>query len=109
MGRVAQMSVVTTDLALQEAGLAGNSIINSGKTGVAYGSSSGSITALKDFYSLLVDHNVEGINATTYIKMMSFRMLLSFWIMSPCRMAAQLACTVIQICLKCILFFRVKA
>lgn len=71
MGNVAIMSVVTAKDALNDAGLIDNPIIQSGKTGVSYGSCSGSIGAIMDFYSMIIEHNVKNLNSGSYIKMMS--------------------------------------
>lgn len=71
MGRVALMATRTAELALQEAGLLGDPILRSGRVGIAYGSSSGSPDALGDFSQMLAKKTTVGINATTYLKMMS--------------------------------------
>ncbi len=70
MGRVALMATRATELALEDAKLLNSEEIKSGNTGVAYGSSSGSINAALDFYSMLKTNIVRGISATTYIQMM---------------------------------------
>lgn len=70
MGRVSLMAVRATELALMRAGLLDDVILNSGKVGVAYGSSTGSTDATKDFVSMLQEKNTYGITATTYIQMM---------------------------------------
>lgn len=71
MGRVALMAVRATELALEDAGLLGDEWIKSGEVGISYGSSSGSPNAISDFGQMRIDKKVEGINATTYIRMMS--------------------------------------
>jgi 3-oxoacyl-[acyl-carrier-protein] synthase II len=71
MGRVAVMSVRATELALEQAGLIGHPILKSGRMGVSYGSSAGSHEAVGDFGRMLNELTTEGINATTYLKMMS--------------------------------------
>lgn len=71
MGRVALMSCRATDMALEDAGLTSSDIVTSGRTGIAYGSSTGSPEAQCDFFQLLVDKSTNGINASSYIKMMS--------------------------------------
>src|SRR5699024_1770657 len=43
MGRVAKLAVRATELALEDAGLLNDPVISSGRTGVAYGSSSGAL------------------------------------------------------------------
>src|SRR5688572_15588755 len=71
MGRVAQMAVRATEVALEEAGLKDHPILNSGRVGVAYGSSTGSTDAIRDFGNMLTTGESGNINATTYIRMMS--------------------------------------
>lgn len=71
MGRVAILSTHSAEQALDDAKLLNEtSLIRKGQAGVAYGSSSGSIDAIIDFYSMLKENIVQGITATTYIKMM---------------------------------------
>lgn len=71
MGEVAKMSVVTARQALENSELIDNEIITNGQTGVAYGSCSGSIDAIKDFYSVVANHEVKNLNSGSYIRMMS--------------------------------------
>jgi len=71
MGEVAKMSVVTARQALDNSGLIDNEIITNGQTGVAYGSCSGSIDAIKDFYSVVANYEVKNLNSGSYIRMMS--------------------------------------
>lgn len=70
MGRVAYMSVATAEEALKDAGLLGDEIIRNGQTGVSYGSSSGSLETLIDFYSMQVDKEVKNVTSGSYVKMM---------------------------------------
>lgn len=70
MGSVALMSVVTAEQALADAGLLNDEIITNGQTGVSYGSSSGSLDAILDFYSMCVENKVKDLNSGSYIKMM---------------------------------------
>ncbi|WP_370980098.1 beta-ketoacyl-ACP synthase [Agaribacterium sp. ZY112] len=70
MGRVALMATRASELALEDAGLLGDPILNSGQVGVAYGSSTGSPDAVTDFGSMLIDGDMSNITATTYIRMM---------------------------------------
>lgn len=70
MGPVSVMSVRTSELALEDAGLLGDEIITGGDCGVSYGSSSGSLDAIIDFYGMQVDKEVKGLNSGSYIKMM---------------------------------------
>lgn len=71
MGRVALMATRASELALIDAGLVGDPLLSSGRMGIAYGSSSGSPNAIGEFGRMLVEKTIEGINATTYIRMMS--------------------------------------
>jgi 3-oxoacyl-[acyl-carrier-protein] synthase II len=70
MGPVARMAVRASDLALRDAGLTGHPILKSGRTGVAYGSSTGSPGAIGDFARMLINKTTDAITATTYIRMM---------------------------------------
>ncbi len=70
MGRVALMAVRASELALEDAGLLGDPVIASGRTGVAYGSSVGSTQAIADFGYMLLEHKIGALNANTYLKMM---------------------------------------
>ncbi|GAA4089534.1 beta-ketoacyl-ACP synthase [Zhongshania borealis] len=71
MGRVALMSTRATELALEQAGLLNDPIIKDGRMGVSYGSSTGSPDAVADFGDMLMNHASAGINANSYLKMMS--------------------------------------
>ncbi len=70
MGRIAQMAVRATEVALEDAGLKGDPVLTSGRVGVAYGSSTGSTDAIRDFGNMLATGESGNINATTYIRMM---------------------------------------
>lgn len=71
MGRVALMSVICAETALQDAGLFNDDILKSGEAGVAFGSSAGSVEAVREFGAMLLENNMNQLNATTYIRMMS--------------------------------------
>ena len=71
MGRVALMSTVCAEKALEDAGLLHADILRSGDAGVAFGSSAGSVDAVREFGSMLIEHNMSQLNAMTYIRMMS--------------------------------------
>ncbi len=71
MGRIAVMATYATELALIDAGLLNNPCLNSGQTGIAYGSCAGSFDALAEFGNMLLNHTVNGLNATSYIRMMA--------------------------------------
>lgn len=71
MGRVAQLGVVATERAIESAGLTGTEVLGSAATGVAYGSATGSSDAALEFFGLLNNQSMRGINGTTYVRMMS--------------------------------------
>ncbi len=70
MGRVSLLATAASEKALTDAGLLDNPILKSGRVGVSYGSSSGSTGAVADFANMLLSHSLDGITATTYIRMM---------------------------------------
>jgi 3-oxoacyl-[acyl-carrier-protein] synthase II len=71
MGRVALMATRATELALDDAGLLDDPVLTNGRTGVAYGSSTGSTDATAEFAGMLLHGTTAGLNATTYIRMMA--------------------------------------
>lgn len=71
MGPLSIMATVTAEDALHQAGLFDDPIITNGQTGVSYGSSSGSLDAVLDFYSMCIDKEVKNLNSGSYIKMMT--------------------------------------
>ncbi len=70
MGRIALMATYATELALTDAGLLHDVCLKDGQTGIAYGSSSGSPDAIADFGHMLINQTTDGLNATSYIRMM---------------------------------------
>lgn len=70
MGRVALLSTAASEVALRDAGLLDDPVLKSGRVGVAYGSSTGSTDAITDFANMLLTKTLDGITATTYIRMM---------------------------------------
>ena len=71
MGRVALMATAATERALDDAGLLGDPCIQDGRMGVSYGSSAGSPDAIADFGHMLLHGDSSGLNANSYLKMMS--------------------------------------
>lgn len=71
MGRVALMATYASELALLDADLLNDRVLASGQMGVAYGSCAGSLDAISEFGNMLINHAVDGLNATSYIRMMS--------------------------------------
>ena len=71
MGRVAVLMVTSGERALAQAGLTGDPVLESGRMGVAAGSSFGSTPPTRDFVGFLETGKSSGLNATSYIRMMS--------------------------------------
>lgn len=71
MGRVALLAAYATELALTDAELLNHPCLSNGQTGIAYGSCTGSLEAVKEFGNMLINHTVDGLNATSYIRMMA--------------------------------------
>lgn len=71
MGRVALMATRATEVALEDAKLLSGDYFKSGRMGVAYGSSTGSTDPIMAFGDLLKSGNMQGVTATSYIRMMS--------------------------------------
>lgn len=71
MGRIALMATRSAELALEHAGLLDDPSIQDGRMGVSFGSSAGSLDAIKDFASMLINNNTDAMNSTSYIRMMS--------------------------------------
>ena len=71
MGRVSLMATTATEAALTDAKLLKEEHFKSGRMGVAYGSSIGSTEPIVAFGDLLKTGNMQGVTATSYIKMMS--------------------------------------
>lgn len=71
MGRVALLATYATELALIDAGLLNHPCLSGGLTGIAYGSCAGSFEAIADFGNMLLNHATDGLNATSYIRMMA--------------------------------------
>ncbi len=70
MGRSAEFAVTSAERALTQAGLLGSSALSDGSTGVACGSSAGSVKAIMEFGGVLLNRTLDSLNATSYIRMM---------------------------------------
>lgn len=72
MGRVSQLAARATELALDDAGLAGAELLGDGTTGISYGSTAGSPPAMEVYVRTLhTQHTLKGIRATDYVQFMS--------------------------------------
>ncbi|WP_261817681.1 beta-ketoacyl-ACP synthase [Vibrio gallicus] len=70
MGRVSRLATVATENALIDANLLGHEVLTGGRTGIAYGSSTGSTDAIGAFGVMLNEKSTRAITATTYVQMM---------------------------------------
>lgn len=70
MSPVSIMALNATEQALRAANLENDQVVKSGRLGVAYGSCSGGIDAILDFYSVVANREVKNVTSSTYIKMM---------------------------------------
>jgi 3-oxoacyl-[acyl-carrier-protein] synthase II len=70
MGRIGILATRSAELALQDAGLIDDPVLTSGRTGIAYGSSSGSPPALAAMGKILLTNEMDSMNANTYIQIM---------------------------------------
>ena len=71
-GRVALLATRATELALEDAGLAGDPRLRDGSTGISYGSTAGSPPAMEVYASALLQRRtIKGIRATDYVQFMS--------------------------------------
>ncbi|HEX3675570.1 MAG TPA: beta-ketoacyl-ACP synthase [Rhizomicrobium sp.] len=71
MGRVAVLAVNAAERALTHAGLIGDAVLQSGRAGVACGSSFGATEPVQDFAGFMNTGKAGSLNATSYIRMMS--------------------------------------
>lgn len=71
MGRIALMATRASELALLDAKLLDDPLLQSGQMGISFGSSAGTPSAIGDFGRMMEERTTKGINATTYIKMMA--------------------------------------
>ena len=70
MGRVARLAVRATELAIDSAQLE-PAVLTNGRTGVAYGSATGSPDAALEFVSTLTENDARPLKSTSYLRMMA--------------------------------------
>lgn len=70
MGRVSLLSTQATEIALKQSGLLEESVLTDGRTGIAFGSSTGSTAPVAAFATMLNEKHTNNITATTYVQMM---------------------------------------
>ena len=70
MGRVSLLATAASEKALRQAGLLADPVLQSGRAGVSYGSSTGSTDAVTEFGRMLWNESLDRINGTSYLRMM---------------------------------------
>jgi 3-oxoacyl-[acyl-carrier-protein] synthase II len=70
MGRLGILATRSAELAIEDAGLIDDPILKDGRTGVAFGSSSGSPPAVGDIGKMMLTNDLDSMNANTYIQIM---------------------------------------
>jgi 3-oxoacyl-[acyl-carrier-protein] synthase II len=70
MGPVSMYAVRASEMALVDAGLAGDATIADGRMGVAYGSSSGSVQPIRAFGTMLDTGSMQDVTSNSYVQMM---------------------------------------
>ncbi|PLZ04297.1 beta-ketoacyl-ACP synthase II [Burkholderia sp. WAC0059] len=70
MGPVSLYAVRASELALADAGLAGDASIADGRMGVAYGSSAGSVEPIRAFGTMLATGSMSEVTSNSYVQMM---------------------------------------
>lgn len=96
MGPVALYAVYATEQALADAGLTDNPVLQSGRTGVAYGSSFGSPEPMVEFADLLFHRSLKKLTATSYIRLMGHTVPVNiglFWGIKGRIIPTSTACT----------------
>jgi 3-oxoacyl-[acyl-carrier-protein] synthase II len=96
MGTIAQYAVYATEKALEDAGLIEHAILQSGRTGVAYGSSFGSTEPMTEFADLVFHRSLKKLTATSYIRMMGHTTAVNiglFWGINGRIIPTSTACT----------------
>jgi len=71
MSRGAILSVRASEMALAQAGLLGNPVLDSGETGIAYGSCLGGADTLMRLGGAWLTRNTKGILASSYVQVLS--------------------------------------
>lgn len=72
MGRVSLLATRATELALLQAGLLDHPLLESGRCGIAYGSTSGSPPAIEAYAQQIgVHHSLNGITGAQFVRLMS--------------------------------------
>jgi 3-oxoacyl-[acyl-carrier-protein] synthase II len=71
MGRVSLLATAAAERALRQSGLLDDPVLQSGRAGVSYGSSTGSTDAVTEFARMIWQESLDRVNGTSYLRMMS--------------------------------------
>ncbi|SPB17724.1 3-oxoacyl-ACP synthase [Caballeronia novacaledonica] len=96
MGLVSMYAVRASELALADAGLAGDTSIGDGRMGVAYGSSSGSVAPIRAFGTMLNTGSMTQVTSNSYVQMMPHTTAVNvslFWDLKGRVIPASSACS----------------
>jgi 3-oxoacyl-[acyl-carrier-protein] synthase II len=97
MGRGSLLATRATEIALEDAGLAGSPLVRDGSTGLAYGSTSGSPAAMEVYAdAFYTKRSLRGIRSIDYIQFMSHTVpanLAQFFGVRGCIIPTCSACT----------------
>ncbi len=85
MDRVALLATCATSKALSKAGMLDELALTDGRTGVSYGSSSGSMEPVKVFSNVLKTGSMTGFTSTSYIEMMAHTAPVNIGIFFGCK------------------------
>ena len=85
MGRVSLLSTCATQTALAQAGLLEHESLTNGDTGIAYGSSSGSMRPITYFSNMLATGAMAGFTSTSYVEMMSHTAPVNMGVFFGCK------------------------
>ncbi|TQV87850.1 beta-ketoacyl-ACP synthase [Aliikangiella coralliicola] len=85
MGRVSLLATCATQTALEQAGLLTSEILTDGRTGIAYGSSSGSMAPITVFSNMLNTGSMTGFTSTSYVEMMSHTAPVNMGVFFGCK------------------------
>ncbi len=85
MGRVSLLATCATTEALLQAGMLDDPALTDGRTGISYGSSSGSMEPIKVFSNLLNTGSMTGFTSTSYIEMMGHTAPVNMGVFFGCK------------------------
>lgn len=85
MGRVSLLATCASQTALGQAGLLDSDALTDGTTGIAYGSSSGSMAPVTVFSNMINTGSMTGFTSTSYVEMMSHTAPVNMGVFFGCK------------------------